>query len=247
MRKCFPNAGNTILRPGRVKKPIECILGARVVPNSQRLRFPNPLGKNSAPRHLPGVLRFGTNRAPAALRRKPRGGNLVDFANCSCLVFTTIMKIAYRRSFGVTRGLMLLTLMILIAAGCVPAYHKSAYYSNGERSSGYSDQKISSDQFIVEVEGADSREQAKDFVHLHASEICLQNGFRFYSILSDRSGGGAVFSTNLRQSAWRSILILCYVEESITNKVIEATKIQQSIKQKYGMDFINENKFNKKR
>ena len=80
--------------------------------------------------------------------------------------------------------------MLIICSACVPlfAIGCATKYEARRSSAGYSDFRIAVDVFAVSFRGNTStkREQVQKFLLRRASEITLQNGFKYFVIISEK-------------------------------------------------------------
>lgn len=77
-----------------------------------------------------------------------------------------------------------IVLLGLIAAGCATGYHKVGF------TGGYSETKLQDDIFKVGFKGNAkcSLERAEDFTLLRSAEIAIENGYKYFVIIDEKSG-----------------------------------------------------------
>lgn len=77
----------------------------------------------------------------------------------------------------------LLILTIMLISGCATGYHKVGF------TGGYSEMKIQDDIFKVEFRGnaKTSMARAEDFALLRCAEVTLENGYRHFIIVDEKS------------------------------------------------------------
>lgn len=87
-------------------------------------------------------------------------------------------------------SIILLGLLFLIG-GCATGYHKVGF------TGGYSETKIQDDIFKVEFRGNAkcSLERAEDFTLLRSAEVALENGYKYFVIIDERTGTQTVAYT----------------------------------------------------
>lgn len=129
--------------------------------------------------------------------------------------------------------LALLALLPLIAlSGCATAYQKEGIFSNG-----YSDFRVTQDTFVISFKANEytSPEKVMEFSLRRASELTLNNGYRYFAILEeiDTSREHTVLNSKKDGPSKTSTLshlyypsirlkIKCYETKPIEREVIDA-------------------------
>ena len=74
-------------------------------------------------------------------------------------------------------------LAALLLAGCSTSYHQKGFLGDG-----YSDYRVNQDKFAVTFRGNEytDSEDVRRFALTRAAELTLQNGFRYFKILSEK-------------------------------------------------------------
>ncbi len=74
---------------------------------------------------------------------------------------------------------IIVSLMALTLASCSSEYQQSNALGNG-----YSDKKIADDSYLVTYKGNQltAKSKANDFLMLHAAELAVQNGYKYFSL-----------------------------------------------------------------
>lgn len=83
-----------------------------------------------------------------------------------------------KKRFILTTGLL-----TLLLAGCSTSYHQKGFFGDG-----YSDYRVNQDKFAVTFRGNEftDSEDVRRFALVRAAELTLQNGFRYFKILSEK-------------------------------------------------------------
>ena len=81
------------------------------------------------------------------------------------------------------RLLLTAGLSVIFLTGCSTSYHEKGIFGDG-----YSDYRVNQDKFAVTFRGNEytDSEDVRRFVLMRAVELTLQNGFRYFKILSEK-------------------------------------------------------------
>lgn len=119
---------------------------------------------------------------------------------------------------------------LCLVAGCATPYHSEGVLG------GYSEKQLSPDTFEIHFTGNGyvSQEKAKDFVMLHACEVCLQHGFNGFVVLKGNLDESVVVDNNWFYGKFVDITIrACSAAPEGTARYYSAATLQQPLKQKY--------------
>ena len=74
-------------------------------------------------------------------------------------------------------------LSALLLAGCSTSYHQKGFFGDG-----YTDYRVNQDKFAVTFRGNEytDSEDVRRFALTRAAELTLQNGFRYFKVLSEK-------------------------------------------------------------
>jgi hypothetical protein len=99
---------------------------------------------------------------------------------------------------------------------------------------GYVEKQLESDVFLVGFGGNAyvSREKARDFAMLRASELTLGHGFKCFAIMEEqtyivRGEGGIIHKPAVE------VKIRCYPEQPANPETLDASFLEHSLKDKY--------------
>ena len=112
---------------------------------------------------------------------------------------------------------------LLLLAGCSTSYHEKGFFGDG-----YSDYRVNQDKFAVTFRGNEytDSEDVRRFALTRAAELTLQNGFRYFKILSEKDISRKATETSTtehdesiftrkvnKQSPGIDLMIRCYDQE----------------------------------
>ena len=113
-----------------------------------------------------------------------------------------------------TRRILLAILLPIVAlTGCATLYQKEGIFHNG-----YSDYRVSDDRFVVTYRANEHtpREKVMKYALQRASELTLQQGFRYFVVLEQIETGKHLYYPSLR------IVIQCFMEPPSDRESIDA-------------------------
>ena len=82
------------------------------------------------------------------------------------------------------KHLMMITVAVLLLAGCATGYQKD---TGAMTTGGYSDKRLQADLFEISFDGLVSREVAVRYFYRRAAEVTVQNGFRYFVLVTPES------------------------------------------------------------
>ncbi len=138
---------------------------------------------------------------------------------------------------GMRNSLLMVTLCLL-SFGCATGYHQSGF------SGGFRDTKLQEGTYRVEFRGNGytGNQKSEDFVLLRCAEITLENGYRYFVIVDEKSvlrsyvvgdsQGVSTFHKPLERN-----VIQCFKEKplNVTTIVYDASEVANNIRQQYGL------------
>lgn len=88
-------------------------------------------------------------------------------------------------------------LLTLMLAGCSTSYHQKGFFGDG-----YSDYRVNQDKFAVTFRGNEftDSEDVRRFALIRAAELTLQNGFRYFKILSEKDVSRQAIETSTKEN-----------------------------------------------
>lgn len=97
-----------------------------------------------------------------------------------------------KKRFILTTGLL-----TLLLAGCATSYHQKGFFGDG-----YSDYRVNQDKFAVTFRGNEftDSEDVRRFALVRAAELTLQNGFRYFKILSEKDVSRQAVETSTKEN-----------------------------------------------
>jgi len=97
-----------------------------------------------------------------------------------------------KKRFILTTGLI-----TLLLAGCATSYHQKGFFGDG-----YSDYRVNQDKFAVTFRGNEftDSEDVRRFALVRAAELTLQNGFRYFKILSEKDVSRQAVETSTKEN-----------------------------------------------
>ena len=97
----------------------------------------------------------------------------------------------------IRKGLIFTSLQLLLLAGCSTSYHQKGFFGDG-----YSDYRVNQDKFAVIFRGNEytDSEDVRRFAMMRAAELTLQNGFRYFTVISEKDISRHAVETSTREN-----------------------------------------------
>jgi hypothetical protein len=112
-------------------------------------------------------------------------------------------------------------------------------------SSGYADRQVAADTFDVTVQsnGLWSNERMQDYALLRAAELTRKNGFRYFVVLRSKEvidmpdpiRNSPEQEITFRSASYWAMRVRCSADPTGEASEYEAAVVQESVKQKYGL------------
>jgi len=98
------------------------------------------------------------------------------------------------------KGLILAGLAVLLVTGCSTSYHQKGFFGDG-----YSDYRVNQDKFAITFRGNEytDSEDVRRYVMMRAAELTVQNGFRYFTIISEKDISRQAVETSTTESEER--------------------------------------------